>query len=132
MLGCKLICVRCRNCLYNKIARSIGLLHKIDILFVQVFHTSKRFCDRRPLNSEEICVSVLHYLSAISLTKKSTRNNLSIESRMSLCYTIIRQMCKFIAVRLSLIYTMVENPRNRNLYASVLHYVSAIRCRRAP
>ena len=50
MLGCNFICVRLRNCSYNKIARSIGLLDKIAILFVHVnFHTSKSFCDRRPL-----------------------------------------------------------------------------------
>ena len=30
-LGRKLICVRCINCSYNKIARSIGLLDRIAI-----------------------------------------------------------------------------------------------------
>ena len=33
VLGCKLICVRFKKCSYNKIARSIGLLHKI-VIFV--------------------------------------------------------------------------------------------------
>ena len=47
--------MRCKNCSYINIARSIGHLDKIAILFVQVnFHTSKSFCDRRPLNKSRI------------------------------------------------------------------------------
>ena len=50
VLGCKLICMRFINSLYNKIVRSIALLDNIAILFVQVnFHTSQSFGDRRPL-----------------------------------------------------------------------------------
>ena len=44
VLGCKLICMRFINSLYNKIVRSIALLDNIAILFVQVnFHTSQSF-----------------------------------------------------------------------------------------
>ena len=51
--GCKLICVSCRNCSYNNIAKSIGLLDKIAIFdCTGIFHTSKSFCDRRPLKSK--------------------------------------------------------------------------------
>ena len=41
VLGCKLICMRFINYLYNKKVRSIALLDNIAILVVQVnFHTS--------------------------------------------------------------------------------------------